>query len=78
MNWNNINFFHSKRNLPFRKNVLEIMLRGAQNESPHIFNIRILISSWPRALFASRILNSKSEGNNLKVDHFIMKYGKKR
>ena len=49
------------------------MLRGAQNESPHIFDIRILISFWPRALFASRILNSKSEGNNLKDDHFIMK-----
>ena len=30
-----------------RKQVLKIMLKGLQIESPHIFNIQILISSWP-------------------------------
>ena len=31
-------FFHSKGNLPVRKQSLKIMFRGLQTESPHIFN----------------------------------------
>ena len=42
-------FFHSKGNLPVHKEVLKIMFRSLQTESPHIFDIRILISSWPWA-----------------------------
>ena len=54
MNGTILAFFHSKGNLPVRKQVLKIMFRGLQIESPHIFNIWILISSW--ALFGSRLL----------------------
>ena len=32
------------------------MFRGLQIESPHIFNIRILISSWQWTLFGSKLL----------------------
>ena len=49
-------FFHSKENLPVRKQVLKIMLSDLQIESPHMFNIRILILSWPWALFGSMSL----------------------
>ena len=49
-------FFNSKGNLPARKQVLKIMLRGLQIESPHIFNIRIPILSWSWALFRSKLL----------------------
>ena len=56
MNCNNISFFPFQGNLPVRKQVSKVMFRGLQIESPHIFNIRILISSWPWALFGSRLL----------------------
>ena len=49
-------FFHSKENLPVCKQVSKIMFRGLQIESSHIFNIPLLISSWPWALFGSRLL----------------------
>ena len=51
-----MSFFHSKENLPIHKQVLKMTFKGLEIESPHIFNIQILISSWPWALFGSKLL----------------------
>ena len=47
-------FFQSDGNIPFARQSLNISSKGLHSESPHIFNIRMLILSWPWALFGLR------------------------
>ena len=54
--WNTLAFFHSAGNFPFSRHDLKINSKGLQIEASQIFIIRILIISWPCALFGSRFL----------------------
>ena len=56
MNRDNIGFFDSSGNLQFCRHVLKIDSRGLQIESTQSFNMRMLIISWPWALFEFRFL----------------------
>ena len=47
-------FFHSEGNIPVIRPCLKIISSGTQIESPHILSMRILMLSWPWALFESR------------------------
>ena len=47
-------FFHSDGKTPVSRHWLKIVSSGLQIQGPHTFNIRILILSWPCALFGSR------------------------
>ena len=47
-------FFQSDGNIPFARQSLNISSKGLHNESPHIFNIRMLILSWLWGLFGLR------------------------
>ena len=47
---------------------LKIMFRDLQTESPHIFNIQILISSGPWALFGSRLLIIRRVSSFVKLE----------
>ena len=49
-------FFHSEGNFPFSKHDRKVMPSGLQIDSSQIFNIQILIISWPWALFGLRYL----------------------
>ena len=47
-------FFHSSRKIPLYKHDLKIIPRGLHIDGPHIFNIWILILSWPCAFSESK------------------------
>ena len=51
-----LTFFHSVGNFPFSRHVLKINPKGLQREVSQIFIVRILIISWPCALFRSKFL----------------------
>ena len=53
MNGNNISFFPSDRNFPFSIQHRKVNWSSFYIELPHISIIRILIISWPWALFGS-------------------------
>ena len=48
-------FFHSDGNTPVVRACLKINSRGLQMVLPHILSIRILMLSWPWALFGLRL-----------------------
>ena len=48
-------FFQSSRNISHINQFLNILKRGSIIASPEIFNMQILIISWPGALLGSRL-----------------------
>ena len=54
MDWNHICFFPFIRKLIFSRQDLKIISKGFETDSPQILSIRILTTSWPRALLESR------------------------
>ena len=63
-------FFQSDGNIPFVKQSLNMSSKGLHNESSHSFNIRMLILSWPWALFGLRfwIIFNMSLFTNFTID----------
>ena len=53
MNGNNVTFLHSDGNSLFSIRLRKINWSGLQTELSHILSMRILIISWPCALFGS-------------------------
>ena len=49
-----IAFFHSSGKVSLSKHDLKIISRGLHIDGPHIFNIRMLILSWPCAFSESK------------------------
>ena len=47
-------FLQSDGNISFARKLLKMSSKGLYNEFPHIFNIRMLILSWPWALLGLR------------------------
>ena len=47
-------FFHSTGKIPFSEHYLKIISRGLHINGPHIFNICMLILSWPWAFSESK------------------------
>ena len=56
MNRNNVGFFQFWGKSLCSKQALKISPKGLLIESPQIFNMRILIMSWPWALLVSKLL----------------------